>query len=144
MCGIFCCISHHAPLPSTLGIESLLRQRGPDHYGRVDIEFVNSSESGDKEARKRYITLAASVLALRREYDGLPIAQPLPLPDDRGFLLWNGEAWRYDDKLITGSDTRFIAARLAEVSDESPDFHVETLAVLSRICLLYTSPSPRD
>ena len=128
MCGIYCAISHSPHPPNLgLGIENLLRQRGPDHFGIVDKVF----EVGD--GRKVYLRFAASVLALRREEHGEVVRQPLVLPDDRGLLCWNGEAWKYDGQVIETPDTAFVAERLSEIRDDDPTFHRKTLDILGGI-----------
>lgn len=131
MCGIYCSISTSKPSKPSAGIEELLRQRGPDYYDHEQIELDVGNDDGT--LRTIYITLAASVLALRKERDDIPVPQPFALPDNRGFLCWNGELWRYDGNAITGSDTKFIAERLADIDEDSPHAHSRTLDVLGWI-----------
>lgn len=132
MCGIYCSIAvEYPPSDSDTAFEKLLKQRGPDYYGRVDHTFRIQRQDG--EWVTLYITLATSVLALRTEEDRLPVKQPLNLEGERGVLCWNGEAWTYDSEIITGSDTRFVAQRLSRVSSDNCSFHHDTMDVLSKV-----------
>jgi asparagine synthetase B (glutamine-hydrolysing) len=132
MCGIYCEIRRDKHSQTIGETEKLLRQRGPDHYGCVQQELA--PESDKSSSAKVYMTFAASVLGLRRDQDDKSIAQPLALADSRGFLCWNGEAWKYDNERITGSDTKFISEKLNSVPLDADDFHERTLDVFSKIC----------
>ncbi|KIV99213.1 uncharacterized protein PV09_09077 [Verruconis gallopava] len=130
MCGIYCEIRAQEPITPSHEMELLLRQRGPDHYGCIHESLIDPNETAPGLIR---MTFAASVLGLRHDEDDKPVLQPLELSGDLGWLCWNGEAWKYDGKRIAGSDTRFIAERLSEVSGVAQDLHKKTIQILSKI-----------
>ena len=97
MCGIYlsCNQSQHTHPPTD--IISELRCRGPDD---IQSRLVDG-------LRPWYLTAVSSVLSLR----GDDIVRQPVFDDPKSsqcFLMWNGEAWRYDETLLHGNDTSFM------------------------------------
>ena len=126
MCGfaLFCSLRAF-PNPNEDLVE-LLRRRGPDDL-RVLRRNLSATDCvlRDGPQQTLFFTLVASVLWLRGESI---VSQPLLDEVTESFLVWNGEAWRVDGKVITGSDSAFIfrslllscTKKLRDSSDESP------------------------
>ena len=103
MCGIFfsCCASPKLP---SLSLQRRLRQRGPDSFQSISRSVGNESTEHGSTFR---LTAASSVLSVR---GAKVIHQPIFDESDQAgsFLLWNGEAWRFDGKSIEEHDAQFV------------------------------------
>ncbi|KAL8656278.1 MAG: hypothetical protein Q9210_000369 [Variospora velana] len=52
---------------------------------------------------------------------GVLVTQPLQDPQTDSILCWNGEAWKIDNTLIAGNDTRTIFDNLLRAGSKTPD-----------------------
>lgn len=128
MCGILFSYSgdtDHQPSRNDL---ELLRDRGPDHAGQVVVKHTSGSFS-----------FVSSVLSLRGKS---LVTQPLQDSFSGSVLCWNGEAWKFDDKLIEENDARVVFEVLLKtvgsddsfpVSDRQRDVDEAVAQVFSRI-----------
>ncbi|KAK8131419.1 Asparagine synthetase domain-containing protein [Apiospora sp. TS-2023a] len=108
MCGIHATISvaKHSELSEKL--RQLLINRGPDHLGLVEREISLPSVAPDLRIA---LNFTSTVLALRGDHVA---KQPLHNADSDSVLCWNGEAWKFDDEVVSGNDGEAIFARIAQ------------------------------
>ncbi|KAI6785578.1 asparagine synthase-like protein [Emericellopsis cladophorae] len=114
MCGIHAVIASRDTPALSREVEEKLHARGPDHVGTTRVEFGDAS-----------VTLTSTVLSLRGDHIA---RQPLVDPKSGSSLCWNGEVWRIDGLLVTGSDTEAVfqllvkasSHRAADLSEEDP------------------------
>ncbi|KAI0841057.1 asparagine synthase-domain-containing protein [Hypoxylon sp. FL0890] len=105
MCGIHAVISTTVIPSISPELESLLSNRGPDHFGQAHREIP--FENGDSIIR---INFTSTVLALRGDHVA---RQPLESSITRSILCWNGEAWRVNGQSISDkNDGELILTRL--------------------------------
>ena len=101
MCGIYVAVSRHGFCPVNAHLKSLLQQRGPDSF----LEHFLEVPIGNVPGSKVYISIASSVLALRGD---VVVPQPILSSGAESFLCWNGEAWKFKEKEITGNDASAV------------------------------------
>src|SRR5215469_8280326 len=128
MCGIYCAISRHGFTPLTASLKSLLQSRGPDCFQHHTRE-VQASSTDDP---KVYISIASTVLALR---GNSVVSQPLLHESVGSFLCWNGEAWKFNGRELSGNDSQTIFAHLLDAADRSDmsAAHVKIIDALGQI-----------
>ncbi|KAK2855518.1 hypothetical protein FQN49_005107, partial [Arthroderma sp. PD_2] len=97
MCGIFFSLSTEKHCYPGQLTEQLIRNRGPDSFQTRCV-----CVAGDETA---YLTFTSSVLALRGDS-----TQPQPLVDEasKSVLCWNGEVWKFADRVLEGNDTSAV------------------------------------
>lgn len=100
MCGIYLSCEGFQNRHPPPDVVSELKCRGPDD---LQTKELLPSQNG----LSCYLNIVSSVLSLRGESI---VNQPVVDDSDASdcFLLWNGEAWKYDQIPLNGSDTRFI------------------------------------
>lgn len=128
MCGIHATISvaKHSELSENL--RQLLINRGPDHLGQVEREISLPSVAPDLRIA---LTFTSTVLALRGDHVA---KQPFRHGNSNSVLCWNGEAWKFDDEIVSGNDGEAIFARLAQCDDSTvQDRQAQILSTLRRI-----------
>jgi asparagine synthetase B (glutamine-hydrolysing) len=113
MCGIFCCLSLKGNTILNYETEQLLKHRGPDSFRQHDINVKGI-----------YLTFVSTVLSLR-SHD--VVSQPL-IDHHGSVLCWNGEAWSFKEKDITGNDTDAVFNKLNQANS-----HQDILSVFSDI-----------
>lgn len=108
MCGIHATISvaKHSELSENL--RQILINRGPDHLGLVEREISLPSVAPDLRIA---LNFTSTVLALRGDHVA---KQPFQHADSDSVLCWNGEAWKFDDEVVSGNDGEAIFARLVQ------------------------------
>jgi asparagine synthetase B (glutamine-hydrolysing) len=102
MCGIYASVSKTAPAHPSPELKQLLCQRGPDHFGELDIQTGSESRSAS-------LSFTSTVLALRGDYIA---AQPLVDSQTGSILCWNGEAWKIGHEPVEGNDGEAVLALL--------------------------------
>ena len=112
MCGIYCSLSHSQhTLPSETALR-YLKQRGPDSC--LTIRRVVRRQSRSAFC---HLTFCSSVLSLRGDYI---TQQPLEDPSSDSVLCWNGEAWKFEGKVVFGSDAQIVFNHLLEAAEGPP------------------------
>ncbi|PNY27336.1 Asparagine synthetase domain-containing protein [Tolypocladium capitatum] len=106
MCGIHAAISASADSPVSSSLERRLRNRGPDHFGRVKARL----DDGDKCL---FLSFTSTVLSLRGDHVA---RQPLVDEATGSVLCWNGEAWKLRGQPIEGNDGEAILSELSAAS----------------------------
>ena len=110
MCGIFFSCDSKSPVTPSAAVLKELSRRGPDHVETVSrcVEF----ESASKPNVCFHMIATSSVLALRG--DSI-VPQPMRHASDpaSSLLLWNGEAWRFDEKIVKTHDGNLIFGQLS-------------------------------
>ena len=134
MCGIFLSIStlgFVAPDHETL---EKLQARGPDSCQTHQIT-VHSQPSTPTPNKPNYqpcfLTVVATVLALRGSQ-----VQRQPMIDEQtqSTFCWNGEAWKFDGKILSGNDTKHVfQLLLAAAKSSTADSCKKIVALLTRI-----------
>ncbi|KAH8886904.1 hypothetical protein GQ53DRAFT_656993 [Thozetella sp. PMI_491] len=104
MCGIHVVLSSSSRHTPSQDLDARLRNRGPDHLGRVVAHVGPSAQT---------LTCTSTVLALRGDH---VTAQPFCDPQTGSVLCWNGEAWRIAGREVEGNDGEAIFGLLAEAS----------------------------
>ena len=89
-----------------------LERRGPDSVRKITRTIT---EEPEQKHLPWFLSATSSVLSLRSEE---VISQPL---EDRewqsgSFLCWNGEAWRFNGKLVRGYDVEVVFRALLEAA----------------------------
>ena len=73
---------------------------------------------------------------------GIESTFPKDMPNEHGEIpVWNSENWFYED-VIVGHKIRSLRRTISE--GEAMQFNCMVLDMHPYVCLLYTSPSPRD
>ena len=113
MCGIYfsCNRTHNEDPPETL--KERLGCRGPD--ASQVIKFGPHGDHGF--LAEWHITAMSTVLSLRGD---MPVVQPVTsgsgITMACSFLMWNGEAWKYDGEVLHSHDSSFVYQRLMEAT----------------------------
>lgn len=109
MCGIFFSCDLKCPVAPSEAVLKELSRRGPDHSETVSrcVEF----ESDSKPNVCFHMMATSSVLALR---GNVLVPQPIRHTSDpaSSLLLWNGEAWKFDEKIVETHDGDLIFGQL--------------------------------
>ena len=99
MCGIFFSLCRSRSVSPDPGTARLLGNRGPDSFGTHQVR-VYADHDVAYEA-----TFVSTVLSLR----GTAITeQPVVDEASRSVLCWNGEAWKFAGRPVTGSDSQLV------------------------------------
>lgn len=143
MCGIFVALSRQQHVRPNQKISDLLQRRGPDsqHEVTVTVESldrrVSTATDHDRNSASGpvYLTAFSTVLSLRGEQT---VAQPVTEKRSQQhglndpLLCWNGEAWRFAGKPISGNDSEVVFQLLAHVSrsvtSSRPEAHENAIA----------------
>jgi asparagine synthetase B (glutamine-hydrolysing) len=105
MCGIHATITTSADSGLSSELKQSLINRGPDHLGQVQREFLCANPD---QTLRLYFT--STVLALR---GGHLAKQPLEeSPETGSVLCWNGEAWRINSQPVRGNDGEAVFSLL--------------------------------
>jgi asparagine synthetase B (glutamine-hydrolysing) len=128
MCGIFCCVSPQGYATLDDNTIKTLKHRGPDSFRQHDVNI-----------KELFLTFVSTVLSLRSHQ---VVSQPL-IDKNGSVLCWNGEAWSFKDKDITGNDTDAVSSRLQQAIS-----HEDIISVFSAIrgpyaCVYYHSTQHR-
>jgi asparagine synthetase B (glutamine-hydrolysing) len=128
MCGIFCSISVDTAVKPTEHTLAKLRCRGPDSL-KEHIVILKARPNESSAIQNATIIFVSTVLALRGDH-----VQVQPLVDDQtgSVLCWNGEAWKFDDRVVSGNDSIQVFQLLLTASN-TPKPREEVLNVLTRI-----------
>lgn len=128
MCGIFCSINVENAVKPTKHTLAKLKGRGPDSYKEHILRLQAHSNEGTA-IQNITIVFVSTVLALRGDY-----VQVQPLVDDQtgAVLCWNGEAWKFDDHVVSGNDSIQVLQLLLTAS-KTPKPREEVLNVLTQI-----------
>lgn len=109
MCGVFFSCDSRGPVTPSEALLKELSRRGPDHIETVSryLDFGSGSEPNVCF----HMIATSSVLALR---GNTLIPQPIRHASDpaSSLLLWNGEAWKFDEKLVETHDGDLIFGQL--------------------------------
>ncbi|KAK8069182.1 Asparagine synthetase domain-containing protein [Apiospora phragmitis] len=108
MCGIHATISVAKHTELSENLRQLLINRGPDHLGVVERGISLPSVAPDLRIT---LNFTSTVLALRGDHVA---KQPFQHGNSDSVFCWNGEAWKFDDKVVGGNDGEVIFARLAQ------------------------------
>ncbi|KAK7943784.1 Asparagine synthetase domain-containing protein [Apiospora aurea] len=108
MCGIHATISVARYIELSENLRQLLSNRGPDHFGLVEREIFLPSVAPDLRIA---LNFTSTVLALRGDHVA---KQPFQHGGSDSVLCWNGEAWKFEDEVVSGNDGESIFARLAQ------------------------------
>jgi asparagine synthetase B (glutamine-hydrolysing) len=128
MCGIFCSICpKHALKPDQQTLENL-KARGPDSF-KEHIVVLPASQTGGSRPASLTLTFVATVLALRGDHIQV---QPLVDTHTNSVLCWNGEAWKFNSRVVSGNDTSQVFELLLSASN-APRSRDEVLRVLTTI-----------
>jgi asparagine synthetase B (glutamine-hydrolysing) len=134
MCGIFFSVStlgFVAPDHETL---EKLQARGPDSYQSHQITLHSQSSvpaPNQPDYQPCFLTFVATVLALRGSQ-----VQRQPMIDEQtqSIFCWNGEAWKFDGKILSGNDTKHVfQLLLAAAKSSTADSCKKIVALLTRI-----------
>ncbi|KAK4141682.1 asparagine synthase [Dichotomopilus funicola] len=104
MCGIHVVLSSSSPHTPSHDLATRLRNRGPDHLGRIVAHVGPGAET---------LTCTSTVLAFRGNHF---TAQPFYDSQTGSVLCWNGEAWRIAGREVEGNDGEAIFGLLAGAS----------------------------
>ena len=128
MCGIFCSISVDKAVKPTEHTLAKLRCRGPDSL-KEHVVILQARPSESSGIQNATIIFVSTVLALRGDH-----VQVQPLVDDQtgSVLCWNGEAWRFDDDIVSGNDSIQVF-QLLLIASNTPKPREEVLNVLTKI-----------
>ncbi|KAL8693308.1 MAG: hypothetical protein Q9224_003777 [Gallowayella concinna] len=119
MCGILFLHSFNTDVSLSTDLLGCLQRRGPDHTRGVSVRHFSGS-----------FYFFSSVLSLR----GDSVArQPLEDPVTGSILCWNGEGWRFDDKVILGNDTEAVFDILLKAAATEYEINEAIVNVLHRI-----------
>jgi asparagine synthetase B (glutamine-hydrolysing) len=118
MCGIYCSISLGSHIHCSKETQRLLEARGPDSVQELSISInVTDSRTADRQPVQIHIHVLGTVLALRGDHVE---SQPLIDKQSQSFLCWNGEAWKQNGRVISGSDSQHVFDLLLRASQSTP------------------------
>jgi len=91
-------------------LKSLLQSRGPDCFQHRTREVFCL------DSPNIYISIASTVLALR---GNSVISQPLFYESVGSFFCWNGEAWKFNGREVSGNDSQTVFGHLLDAANGS-------------------------
>ena len=140
MCGIFVSISKKQYVRPSDAALKLLKLRGPDYSKEIErcITFPSNELTDTMSSEIPIRLLAVATVLSLRGHD--LVAQPLEDLSSGSFLCWNGEVWKFGNKVINGNDGEQVFKLLLDAT-EGTNFETSRQgsleqAVLTRISSL--------